>query len=243
MTPSAKAHARLASKSRAPKPEPTSRFRSATAVLGIIDPERIFDPFFTTKDVGKGTGLGLSICYGIVREHGGEIVCHNNPDSEGATFTRAPAGSVRLRVVRRSGRSANQMTTTGTTSRLSPVLLIEDEPAVMALVRAVLEGHGYSVVFNRVRSRSPASAANPAISMALSLTCGLPEASTALRSMPGSPLIAPNSPPASFSLPETSRTKKLPRPCAEPERPASKSRFASWTLFPWLNRPLARLPG
>ena len=53
---------------------------------GIADPARIFDPFFTTKDVGKGTGLGLSICYGIVREHGGEIICHNNPDSEGATF-------------------------------------------------------------------------------------------------------------------------------------------------------------
>ncbi len=54
--------------------------------IGIADPERVFDPFFTTKDVGKGTGLGLSICYGIVHEHGGEIVCHNNPDSEGATF-------------------------------------------------------------------------------------------------------------------------------------------------------------
>jgi len=54
--------------------------------MGIVDAERIFDPFFTTKDVGKGTGLGLSICYGIVREHGGEIVCHNNLDSEGATF-------------------------------------------------------------------------------------------------------------------------------------------------------------
>ncbi len=27
----------------------------------------------------------------------------------------------------------------------APVLLIEDEPAVMALVRAVLEGHGYAV--------------------------------------------------------------------------------------------------
>jgi two-component system NtrC family sensor kinase len=54
--------------------------------MGITDPEKIFDPFFTTKDVGKGTGLGLSICYGIVREHGGEIVCHNNLDSEGATF-------------------------------------------------------------------------------------------------------------------------------------------------------------
>ncbi|PYY18806.1 MAG: hypothetical protein DMG60_06885 [Acidobacteria bacterium] len=53
---------------------------------GIRYPERIFDPFFTTKEVGKGTGLGLSICYGIVREHSGEIVCFNNQESEGATF-------------------------------------------------------------------------------------------------------------------------------------------------------------
>ncbi|MGA8541382.1 MAG: PAS domain S-box protein, partial [Terriglobales bacterium] len=61
---------------------------------GIPDPGPIFDPFFTTKDVGKGTGLGLSICYGIVREHGGEILCHNNVDSEGATFiVRLPVAS------------------------------------------------------------------------------------------------------------------------------------------------------
>jgi signal transduction histidine kinase len=34
----------------------------------------------------------LSICYGIVKEHGGEILCWNNSDSEGATFTvRFPA--------------------------------------------------------------------------------------------------------------------------------------------------------
>lgn len=38
------------------------------------------------------------------------------------------------------------MTETGNNSTTAPVLLIEDEPAVMALVRAVLEGHGYSVV-------------------------------------------------------------------------------------------------
>jgi len=37
-------------------------------------------------------------------------------------------------------------TNTGTQPARSPVLLIEDEPAVMALVRAVLEGHGYAVV-------------------------------------------------------------------------------------------------
>jgi two-component system NtrC family sensor kinase len=62
--------------------------------VGIGEPDRIFDPFYTTKEVGKGTGLGLSICYGIVREHGGEIICHNNPDSEGATFiVRLPVAS------------------------------------------------------------------------------------------------------------------------------------------------------
>jgi two-component system NtrC family sensor kinase len=59
---------------------------------GIEHPDRIFDPFFTTKEVGKGTGLGLSICYGIVREHAGEILCHNNEGAEGATFiVRLPA--------------------------------------------------------------------------------------------------------------------------------------------------------
>jgi len=61
---------------------------------GISHPERIFDPFFTTKEIGKGTGLGLSICYGIVREHGGEILCHNNPNGPGATFVvRLPASA------------------------------------------------------------------------------------------------------------------------------------------------------
>ena len=61
---------------------------------GISFPDRIFDPFFTTKEVGKGTGLGLSICYGIVHEHGGEILCHNNAGAEGATFiVRLPAAS------------------------------------------------------------------------------------------------------------------------------------------------------
>ncbi|HEY6308395.1 MAG TPA: PAS domain S-box protein [Candidatus Angelobacter sp.] len=54
---------------------------------GISFPERIFDPFFTTKEIGKGTGLGLSICYGIVHEHGGEILCQNNAGGEGAIFS------------------------------------------------------------------------------------------------------------------------------------------------------------
>jgi two-component system NtrC family sensor kinase len=59
---------------------------------GISHPDKIFDPFFTTKEIGKGTGLGLSICYGIVKEHRGEILCHNNIGGQGATFiVRLPA--------------------------------------------------------------------------------------------------------------------------------------------------------
>jgi signal transduction histidine kinase len=44
---------------------------------GFGDVNRVFDPFYTTKPVGKGTGLGLSICYGIVKEHGGDIHAEN----------------------------------------------------------------------------------------------------------------------------------------------------------------------
>ncbi len=38
------------------------------------------------------------------------------------------------------------MTQTGTKPACAPVLLIEDEPGVMAYVRAALERHGYTVV-------------------------------------------------------------------------------------------------
>jgi len=44
---------------------------------GFDDINRVFDPFYTTKPIGKGTGLGLSICYGIVKEHGGDIQAMN----------------------------------------------------------------------------------------------------------------------------------------------------------------------
>ncbi len=58
---------------------------------GIKEPNRIFDPFYTTKSVGKGTGLGLSICYGIIKEHGGDISARNREDGGAVIEVRLPA--------------------------------------------------------------------------------------------------------------------------------------------------------
>ncbi len=54
---------------------------------------KIFDPFFTSKEVGKGTGLGLSLCYGIIREHGGEITVSSETGRTHFTI-RLPISSI-----------------------------------------------------------------------------------------------------------------------------------------------------
>jgi two-component system NtrC family sensor kinase len=51
---------------------------------GIRD--KIFDAFFTTKQKVKGVGLGLSVCYGIIKDHGGEIKVESE-EEKGTTFT------------------------------------------------------------------------------------------------------------------------------------------------------------
>ena len=106
---------------------------------GIKEPNRIFDPFYTTKSVGKGTGLGLSICYGIVKEHGGDITARNRPEGGAIIEVRLPS----------AGRTPVQDNTPVSRHELAiegRILLVEDEEAVLEFERDVLTGAGAQVV-------------------------------------------------------------------------------------------------
>ncbi|MDY7228542.1 ATP-binding protein [Hyalangium rubrum] len=92
--------------------------------------ERIFDPFFTTKPVGVGTGLGLSICHGIITSLGGRISVESTP-GRGTTFTvTLPATEVRP--------APRPPTPAPIRSGRVRVLLIDDEPMLMASLRRAL---------------------------------------------------------------------------------------------------------
>ncbi len=105
----------------------------APAVAG-----RIFDPFFTTKEVGVGTGLGLSICYGIVSGHQGRIWCESAP-GEGATFfIELPVQRVQATVEAPAPKGIEP-------GAGLQVLVVEDEPAVSAVLHRLLSKKGCEV--------------------------------------------------------------------------------------------------
>jgi PAS domain S-box-containing protein len=110
---------------------------------GIKDPKRIFDPFYTTKSVGKGTGLGLSICYGIVKEHGGDITAGNNPEGGAMIEVRLPASAVVAAAPVEEPKPAPRQHEGAVHGR---VLLVEEEEAVLEFERDVLAGAGAAVV-------------------------------------------------------------------------------------------------
>jgi signal transduction histidine kinase len=61
---------------------------------GFKEPAKVFDPFYTTRGPEAGAGMGLSVCYGIVREHGGEISAFNLHPHGAAVVVELPVRRV-----------------------------------------------------------------------------------------------------------------------------------------------------
>jgi PAS domain S-box-containing protein len=99
---------------------------------------RAFEPFYTTKEAGRGTGLGLSTVYGFVTQSRGSIELES----------RIGAGTtVTLRLPAAEGASAPALRDTEPAA-LPPglsVLLVEDDPGVAGIARAVLATLGCTV--------------------------------------------------------------------------------------------------
>jgi CheY-like chemotaxis protein len=107
-----------------------------------IPPEvihRMFDPFFTTKGVGEGTGLGLSVVHGIVADLGGAIEVTTKA-GEGTTF------EIWLPVTGETGVSAVEAAHQLPRGRGETVMIVDDEPALVALAEEMLAELGYDPV-------------------------------------------------------------------------------------------------
>jgi CheY-like chemotaxis protein len=100
----------------------------------------LFEPFFTTKEVGKGTGLGLATVYGIVKQNEGFIHVDSEP-GRGTTFQvflpRQPEESETSREP-----SSNVAASQGKET----LLLVEDEPSLLAMTATLLRRQGYQVL-------------------------------------------------------------------------------------------------
>jgi CheY-like chemotaxis protein len=102
--------------------------------------ERLFEPFFTTKEVGRGTGLGLATVYGIVKQNDGYIDVDSEP-GKGTTF--------RIYLPRHVGEAPKdgpERPAEIPKGHGETVLLVEDEKAILDMVKSMLESLGYSVL-------------------------------------------------------------------------------------------------
>lgn len=101
---------------------------------------KVFDPFFTTKEAGKGTGLGLTTVASLVRAHNGSVDITSTP-GKGTMFTiRIPA------VMKPATEKADEKAQRIASGNGEWILLVDDEPAILKVVRSTLLRAGYHVL-------------------------------------------------------------------------------------------------
>jgi PAS domain S-box-containing protein len=103
---------------------------------------KIFDPFFTTKGPGKGTGLGLSICHSIVQEHHGRIVVESETGKGARFIIEFPFVACAQGIPKAPAPPALKPSKRITDAR---VLLVDDEPGIVEVLRTLLEDGGYTI--------------------------------------------------------------------------------------------------
>ena len=100
----------------------------------------IFEPFYTTKEQGKGTGLGLSTVYGIVKQNNGFI----------SVYSESGTGTVFKVYLPRHQGEDNEPEALGKDDKITggseAILLVEDEPSILDIVKKSLEIFGYKVI-------------------------------------------------------------------------------------------------
>lgn len=103
-----------------------------------------FDPFYTTKGVGQGTGLGLSVAFGIVRAHQGFLAVDTTPGQGTCVSIYLP------RLLAGTGPEGSESFEAA--EMLEPeniagrnIVVIDDEEAVLDVVRRFLEIAGHHV--------------------------------------------------------------------------------------------------
>jgi len=100
--------------------------------------ERVFEPFFTTKSHGEGTGLGLAVTWSIIQQHSGMIHVYSEVGI-GTTFkvylpaAEQVASQVAKKIVGAVPRGVER------------ILVADDQPHVLHLMKRVLQGAGYQV--------------------------------------------------------------------------------------------------
>lgn len=104
--------------------------------IGADTIEHLFEPFFTTRGKDGGTGLGLAVVHGVVAEFQGAIDVASAP-GQGASFTLYfPASEATAAPRLPQDRPARP-------GEGQPVLVLDDDPALVAMGCELLRGLGY----------------------------------------------------------------------------------------------------